>query len=464
MTSETSARETPAAAATSSILGCWLRRPLVPGVLIARHGSHDCAVRLATVRAVTNPDAPVEHLHVRRHNLSLVLRLLASQGPRSRAGVAAVSGLTRATVSSLVADLIDRGLVKEGGPESDQRVGRPATMLELDGSQLVTLGMEMDVGSTGVLANDLAGNCVYQRRRQISGASLAFEDLVPTLIKELRRAIDAVEAGGRRVVGLTVAVPGIVDLERGVVTRAPNLGWRMAPLGERLQTALGSQLPITIDNEANLGALAEYRVGPHAGTNHLVYLMAVNGVGAGIIIDGGVFRGASGAGGEVGHTTVQTDGLQCACGSVGCWETTVSLRALLYDAVPDLAEGLLRDRRLSPEATLAPVIARASANDPVAVNGLRTFGRWLGIGLANIIDTFNPEVLVLAGFIPWVAPWVMEEATQALLANTLGESADLCRVELSTLGFSAAALGGAIHASERLFASPTLVPVPVSPT
>jgi len=418
-------------------------------------------VRLATVRGVTNPDAPVEHLHVRRHNLSLVLRLLASQGPRSRAGVAAVSGLTRATVSSLVADLIDRGLVKEGGQESDQRVGRPATVLELDGSQLVTLGMEMDVGFTAVLANDLAGNCVYQRRRQISGASLAFDQLLPTLVKELRRAIEAVEAGGRRVVGLTVAVPGITDIENGVVTRAPNMGWQMAPLGERLQAALGPQLPITIDNEANLGALAEYRVGPHAGTNHLVYLMAVNGVGAGIIIDGDVFRGASGAGGEVGHTTVQPEGLQCACGSVGCWETTVSLRALLYDAVPDLASGILRDRRLSPEAMLAPVIARASAHNPIAIKGLKKFGRWLGIGLANIIDTFNPQVIVLAGFIPWVAPWVMDEATKALQANSLAESAELCRVELSTLGFSAAALGGAIHASERLFASPTLVPVPV---
>ncbi len=436
----------------------------MPDVLIADHGSHQLAARLATVRGVTNPDAPVEHLHVRRHNLSLVLRLLASQGPRSRAGVAAVSGLTRATVSSLVADLIDRGLVKEGGTESDQRVGRPATMLELDGSQLVTLGMEIDVGFTAVLANDLAGNCVYQRRHQISGASLAFESLLPTLVKELRRAIEAVEAGGRRVVGLTVAVPGIVDMEHGVVTRAPNLAWRMAPLGERLQAALGPQLPITIDNEANLGALAEYRIGPYAGTNHLVYLMAVNGVGAGIIIDGVVFRGASGAGGEVGHTTVQPKGLPCACGSVGCWETTVSMRALLLGAVPDLAAEILGDRRLSPEAKMAPVIARATANDPVALKGLRTFGRWLGIGLANIIDTFNPQVILLAGFIPWVAPWVMEEATKALLANSLGESAELCKVEISTLGFSAAALGGAIHASERLFAFPTLVPIPSRPT
>lgn len=407
---------------------------------------------------MTHADAPVEHLHVRRHNLSLVLRLLATQGPRSRAGVAATTGLTRATVSSLVADLIDRGLVKEVGPESDQRVGRPATLLQLDGSGVVTLGLELDVGFTSVLANDLAGETVYQRRRPLSGASTAFDDLLPILVKELRRAIDAVEASGRRVAGLTVAVPGITDVDRGVVVLAPNLGWRNVPLRERLIDGLGREMPIGLDNEANLGALAEFRSGAVAGTPHLVYVLAVNGVGAGVIIDGSVFRGASGAAGEVGHTTVQPRGLPCACGSAGCWETTVGLRALLFDAVPDLAAGLLRDRRLSPEAKVAPVVSRAKANNPIALKGLKKFGRWLGVGLANIVDSFNPQVIVLAGFLPEVAPWVMPAAMASLKANSLIESAAQCRVELSTLGFTAGALGCTIHASERLFADPTLVP------
>ncbi|MEQ1703796.1 MAG: ROK family transcriptional regulator, partial [Ilumatobacteraceae bacterium] len=318
---------------------------------------------------MSNVDAPVEHLHVRRHNLSLVLRLLAAQGPRSRAGVAAVTGLTRATVSSLVADLIDRGLVKEVGPESDQRVGRPATLLQLDGSGVVTLGLELDVGFTSVLGNDLSGQAVYKRRRPLSGASTAFDDLLPVLAKELKRAIEHVEADGRRVVGISVAVPGIVDTERGVVVRAPNLGWRHVPMRERLSHLVGRELALSLDNEANLGGLAEYRAGAVAGTNHLVYVLAVNGVGAGVIVDGAIFRGAAGAAGEVGHMTVQPRGLPCACGSSGCWETTVGLKALLYDAVPDLAAGLLRDTRLSPEAKVAPVVARAKANNPIAIKG-----------------------------------------------------------------------------------------------
>ncbi len=406
---------------------------------------------------MTTLDSPADHLHVRRHNLSLVLRLLATHGPRSRAGIAEVTGLTKATVSSLVADLIDRGLAKDVGPKSDQRMGRPATLVQVDGARVVTLGMELDVGFVSVMANDLAAITVYQRRRPVSGTSTAFADLLPVVIREVRRAIAAVEALGARVAGLTVAVPGICDIDTGVVRRAPNLGWRDAPLGDRLAAEFGPSLSFALDNEANLAALAEYRVGASAGTAHLVYVLAVNGVGGGVIVDGELFRGASGAAGEVGHMTVQSKGALCACGSSGCWETTVGLRALLYDAVPDLAPGLLRDGRLSPEAKVAPVIARARANNPIAIKGLKKFGRWLGVGLSNVVDTFNPEVIVLGGFLPSVAPWTLDEARKVFLANSMAESAAVCRIELTTLGFAAGALGGTIHASERLFLDPTLV-------
>jgi predicted NBD/HSP70 family sugar kinase len=405
-------------------------------------------------------DARVEHLHVRRHNLSLVLRVLATLGPRSRASLAEVTGLTRATVSSLVSDLIDRGLVKDVGLTGDQRVGRPATLVQLDGSRVVTVGMELDVGFISVLGKDLSGATVYQRRRPVTGASTAFPDLLPVMVRELRRAIVAVEAGGGRVAGATIAIPGIVDMDDGVVRRAPNLGWLDAPLGERLAAEFGAAFPISIDNEANLSALAEYRAGASAGVSHLVYLLAVNGVGSGVVVDGEIFRGVSGAAGEVGHMTVQPKGARCACGSVGCWETTIGLRALLHNAVPDLAAGLMRDSRLSPEAKVAPVLARARANNPIAIRGLRKFGRWLGVGLSNVVDSFNPEVVILGGFLPSVAEWTMGETMKAFLANSMPETAAACRIELTSLGFTAGALGGTLLASERLFADPTLVPSP----
>lgn len=403
---------------------------------------------------------PVEHLHVRRHNLSLVLRLLAVEGPRSRADIAKVTGLTRATVSSLASDLIDRGLIRESGPGADQRVGRPATLLELDGSQVLTIGAELNVGYTSVVANDLSGHAVYARRRPLESTSIDVDDVVPRLIAEIKKALAAAEASGRRVVGATIAAPGVTDVQRGVVLLAPNLGWRNVPLVDMVAAELSAPWPILLDNEANLGAIAEHRLAATTSDGGLVYVLAADGVGAGVVVNGAVLRGASGAAGEVGHMTVQPRGAQCACGSRGCWETTVGLAALVKAAAPDVADALLSDRRLSPEAKVATVTARANTGDQTALRALTTYGHWLGIGLANIVDAFNPERVVLAGFLPDVAPWTMAEAMETFWHHTLADSAAACKVELSRLGFSAACAGGALLAADRILADPTQLSEP----
>ncbi|MFM7253227.1 MAG: ROK family protein [Ilumatobacteraceae bacterium] len=401
---------------------------------------------------------PVEHLHVRRHNLSLILRLLATQGPRSRAGLASVSGLTRATVSSLVAELIDRGLVDDAGPEADQRVGRPATLVRLDGAHVVTVGIEVDVGLISVLVADLGGREIARRRHPIGERSTAFDSLVDVIADEARHAIADAELSGRRVAGLSVAIPGVVDADSGVVRRAPNLDWTDVPLGYRLAAAVGAQIPVACDNEANLAAVAEHRLGRFAGARHLVYVFAMSGVGSGVIVDGTLLRGASGFAGEVGHMTVEPGGATCACGNRGCWETTIGIRTLLVTTVPDLAPLLLGDRRLAPEQRIAPVAERAESGDPVALAGLGRFGEWLGVGLANIVDAYNPEVIVLGGFLPLLAEWIEAPARRSLAEHALGGALAACRLEFSSLGLSAGAVGGTILAAARVFDDPTLVP------
>lgn len=411
---------------------------------------------IATVRVVSPLGQPVDRQHVRRHNLSLVLRQVSSPGQHSRASVSAETGLTRATVSSLVDDLIRRGLVKEVGLADAQRTGRPATILEPDGSRVVAIGIELDVGAMYVVALDIAGRVVHQRRR-VLGGSTDVDSLLSRLVEEVRVATRRVEAEGGRVAGLSVAVPGIADVGRGVVVRAPNLGWRNVPLRDRLAARLGVDVPIVVDNEANLGAVAELRTPQMAGVGHLVYLLAVSGVGTGVVIDGELFRGASGAAGEFGHTTVKPDGAPCACGSRGCWETVIGMKALLHSTVPDLAEGLLGDTKRGPEQKVQPVVERARAGDRIALAGLRSFGRWLGVGLANVIDSCNPEVVVLAGFLPSISPWVMPTAMNAVHANVLPESVASCRVVSTTLGFTAGARGGAMLAVDQVLSDPTSV-------
>ena len=405
------------------------------------------------------PDTPVEHLHVRRHNLSLVLRLLANQGPRSRAGVAAVTGLTRATVSSLTAELIDLGLVRELGIDADHRRGRPATLLELDGAHVVTLGVELNVGYISILARDLGSRPVFQRHVVVDVDRYRDpSDLIGILAAEMSDAIAAVEADGRRASGITVAVPGVVDAERGVVRFAPNLGWRGVPLLAELQRSIGDAIELGLDNEANLGVLAEYRAGALAGTPNLIYILAERGVGGGLMVDGKLLRGTSGAAGEMGHTTIQpVDGLPCGCGSKGCWETLIGLPALLRRTLPATAGSLPSQHQLDLPEQVAAVVQAVEAGDEVARRGLDEFAHWVGLGIANLIDLFDPDAVILAGTLHDLAPLIMPAVRASAAANSLPDSLQHCRVEASSLGFSAAALGGAIHAAERLFVDPPLV-------
>ena len=420
--------------------------------------SHSTVVRAATHTPVRR-DLAVDHLHVRRHNLSLVLRLLAGKEPRSRAGIAAITGLTRATVSSLASELTELGLVREIGLEADGRRGRPATLLELDGSHVVTIGVELNIGSISIYVRDLGGREVLQRRVARSASEAADSTvLIEALGHEITETIAVVTSQGRQLSGLTVAVPGVVDLEHGSVRFAPNLGWRDVHLLDEIRRVVGPRVALWLDNEANLGAIAEYRAGAFAGTRNLVYLLIENGVGGGLIVNGALQRGASGAAGEVGHTTVQpVNGRLCGCGRFGCLETMAGLPALLRSTVPDLAEALLADSDLEYEARTTAVIDGARRGDRAVLDGLDDWAYWVGIGVANLIDLLDPEAIVLAGH-PWhLAPWVLQRIIDTAAANSMPGSLDSCRIDVSALGFSAAALGGAIHAAERIFTDPKLI-------
>jgi predicted NBD/HSP70 family sugar kinase len=410
------------------------------------------AHRRASARA-----APADQTVVRRHNLSLVLRLL-QEGPRSRASIAIETGLNKATVSSLVTELAERGLARDLGIDQARRLGRPATLVELDGRNVATVGLQLNVDYLAVLATDLAGRVLHEEKCPLDAVGQPQDRALRALVGLAGRALREVHDRGATVAGLTVAVPGVVDLAGGRMCFAPNLGWRDVALVERLATGTGLDVPIALGNDANLGALAEYRVGELAGTANLIYLTGEIGVGGGVIVEGRPLLGANGFSAEVGHLQVDRDGTPCTCGSRGCWETLLGLRPLLRRAVPDLAPALEADGTLSPEAKVAYVVERAERGDADTLAALGELGDWLGIGLATLVNLFNPGAVVLAGFFSLLAPWMLPAATATLHERTIAPDAGGCRVTLSRLGFSAATLGGAIHAAERVYADPTLVP------
>jgi len=396
---------------------------------------------------------------MRRHNLALVLRLLHEHGPRSRAQVAAETGLTKATVSSLVADLAARGLVRDAGTLA-ARTGRPGTLVEIDGRAVASVGIELNVDYVVLQVNDLAGRVIQRRQRAID-ARRSEEGAAKVIVSAARQAVAAASRAGATIVGVTLGVPGVVDQPTGTLRFAPNLGWRDVPLGSMLEGALGGGVPVHVDNDCNLGAFAELRAGGHNGVRNLVYLAGEMGVGAGIVIDGHVLRGRAGFAGEVGHMALERNGTRCGCGATGCLETVVGLERLLRSALPDVAEEVLASR-MHPEAKLRLVTDRARAGDGRSLEALDELGAWLGLGIASLVALFDPEVVVLAGFYPSVGSWVQPVVERTVRARALTPDPVGCRIVCSRLGYSAAALGGALHSMSRVFDDPTVVPLSLS--
>jgi len=246
--------------------------------------------------------------------------------------------------------------------------------------------------------------------------------------------------------GVGVAVVGVVRRSDGAVSMAPNLGWRDEPLGERLEAGLGLGVPMAFANESDLAALAEMRRGAARGVEDVVLIWGSVGVGGGLIVGGTPLMGAAGYGGEVGHIPVNPDGLPCRCGSIGCWETEVGGAALLRRAGyppeggPDLQDAVLR---------------QAEAGDPTALAAYSEVGRWLGIGLAGLINILNPRLVLLGGRLAHAHPFVRSSLEAELDRRALRASRRLVRVVPTTLGVDAPLLGAAELAFEPLLTDPS---------
>ncbi|NHA69945.1 ROK family transcriptional regulator [Phycicoccus flavus] len=398
-----------------------------------------------------------DQVAVRRHNLSLVLRHLRVHGDRSRARIAADVGLNKATVSSLVAELAARGLVVEGETERGG-VGRPGRVVEIAATTLVAVGAEVNTDYVSVLVTNLRGEAVAERRVALDTAAMAATDVLSRLAALCRTVLDPVVREGSDVVGLTLALPGIVAPATGTVDDAPNLGWRGTPVVDVLRTALGDPVyPIDLDNEANLSALAELEVRHPETARELILITGAVGVGGGVVTSGRLLRGGRGFAGELGHMHFEPDGRRCRCGRRGCWETVVGLGALLRAAAP--ASDPVRDPSVDVVQRLQQVRARAEQRQARTLRAIEQVGDALVRGCGTLVNLFNPEVLVLGGYFAELGPWFLPRLQAELAGEVFAPHAGGCRVELSTLGFSAAVRGGALRSTRRVYDDPTVVPL-----
>jgi predicted NBD/HSP70 family sugar kinase len=422
-----------------------------------------------------------DHVSLRRNNLSVVLRHVRDLGPRSRARIAADTGLNKATVSSLVAELVERGLLREGSADSSRALGRPGQLVELDGTGVYGVGAEINVDYLAVAALDLAGDPVLEKRVPMDTAHLDPGTTLDQLAELVREAVAVVQTRGGQVAGVTLAVPGLVEGETGELKVAPNLGWGELSVAQEMRTRLGEPTyPLRVDNEANLATLAAYAElrrtedrtsggknskngknssntenGTGGSVHDLVLLTGAVGVGGGMVSGGHLLRGGHGYSGEVGHMPVAPAGRTCGCGRTGCWETVVGLSALLHKATD--SDDPVRDPSLDVEQRLAEITRRAEAGDTRTLSALQDVGTWLGIGGAILVNILNPDVLVLGGYFAVLGPWLEEPLEKAIRERVIAPDGGGCRIVRSELGFAAAVRGGAQISLDRVFVDPTMI-------
>lgn len=399
------------------------------------------------------PRGPVDQHAVRRANLGVVLHHVAERGPLSRASIAAETGLNKTTVSSLVTELISTNLLHEtGDDERPGTVGRPAQTVRLNPGGAVSLGIEIHFDYLSVCATDLCGEVRYTREVAASNRSSDPERVLDQVATLAAGALAAADAEGLPAVGLTVAAPGLVDVDAGMSVASPDLEWHRVPIVAMLAERLGRPgLPLRADNESNLGALAELWAGAGRGLRDFVYVSSPHGVGAGIVLHGELYRGAHGFAGELGHVTVDPEGPQCTCGSRGCLAMLVGEDALMAIAA---ADGL-------PSST-APIAARALAGrirdggaDSAAA--IKQMGGWLGIALADMVNLLDPAAVVLGGCLGMLAEWLEPPLRDALSVRALAAHSTSCRIMPSRFGDAAAVRGAAALALREVIADPVSI-------
>jgi predicted NBD/HSP70 family sugar kinase len=385
-----------------------------------------------------------------------VLRLLRDSGPRSRSRIAAETGPPKPSISSLISELIDLGLVRETYEERLSSIGRPALLIELDGHALCGIGAAIGVNFVSASALALHGKPVYERGLAVDVPAEGPDVVLGHITMLIREALDAIRASapGARCVGLTVASPGVVDIDKGVTRYAPNIGWHEVPVLAELRARLGPQSPpLALENDAKLGAIAEYLVVQDRDIHDMLYVADEVGVGGGIVSGGRLLRGSTGHSGEIGHMPLDPGGAPCGCGRRGCWETMIGVTAL-FRQVADAGDPV-HDPSLDLEARLADVATRALRGDAPALRALEKLADDLALGLGILVDILNPRVVVLGGYFPQLGDFLLARVRAGLIGRVIAPNAGGCEVLLSTLGFAAPGSGGAYLAIDHVYQDPS---------
>ncbi len=384
-------------------------------------------------------------------NRGLILNAIRQRGPLSRVDIAKQTALHASTVTRIVADLIEEGMVREQGA-GENHIGRKPILLDLVADARFFAGLSIEAGSiTGVITN-LNAEIKARYEKPLDGVTK--EDI----IRQAKEAVDQLFAdiGSQRakVTSLGVAAHGIVDSVHGHILHAPAFGWRRLELGDALREAYG--LPVKVENNCNAMAMGQYWFGNSPGTHNLLALKVGVGVGSGLIVNGSLFWGEDFSAGEIGHTMVAFDGPRCRCGKYGCLESVSSIAALLEQARERMKRGLptvMMDAVQGDINTLqfSHLCEAAKAGDELALNVFREAGSYLGLAIANAINIINPSRVLVGGDVFDGLPYILPTIKQVVASRSMEIPGRNVRIESVRFGRDAVVMGAVVLVMRDVF-------------
>lgn len=377
-----------------------------------------------------------------------VLRSLHAAGTLTRSDIVTQTGLNRSTIASIVAELSELGVVEEGAGAIGG-VGRPSLTVSCVPDSMAVIGWDVRVDRSSAIAMGFGGQILQRWTKEHRRGSTDPYEVAARIITGSSQIVEELPDHVMWV-GMGLAMPGVIDPggnpPRSVVHRGPTLGWVDVDFGAIVRAALteqfGSELPVLLGNDANLGAMAEWTRGAGRGSRSMVFVSGDVGIGGGIVIDGALLTGVAGFAGEIGHIRFDASGAPCRCGAVGCWETAIG------------AETIVRSAGLDPATTtVEDVYASARAGDETGHRAVIDAARAVGQGLASIVNVINPDIVVLAGHLTGL----LEEYQHTLLEEmrfTLSRQSTDVQVVPPAFGADSIVIGAGELAFEPVLANP----------
>lgn len=342
-------------------------------------------------------------------------------------------GVNRSTVAALVGDLASVGVAVESVP-TPVGAGRPSLVVALEADRNWALAIEVSAGNVSVARVGVGGVVGDRMSRRLRAGSGQTPAAVASLISRLAGQLLQRAPAGGHLVGVGVAVPGIVRRRDGFVHLAPNLSWREVPFGTLLSDRMALAAQLLVANEADLGAVAEWSRGAAVGARDVVYISGETGVGAGVVVGGSMLAGRSGYAGEVGHMKVNPAGGLCHCGGRGCWENEIGAPALLARA---------GRAGTDVRGDVAQLLEDARAGDRRAAQAVRQTAQWVGRGTASLVNIFNPDLVVFGGVLGLLFQAAEEVVRHEVDSQSLPQPGQEVALVMAGLGADSVLLGAA---------------------